>query len=89
MRLMPSWDKIPDEYKKRYGKSWGHKLMNDWFFSGARLIKATPKEGINKNDALDNIECILHSFDPKHEHKEAAIAYLFELWFEEIKWEVT
>ena len=43
------------------------------------------KDGVDNKKAMAAISAILRSFDPKHEHKEAGVAYLFSEWFEEVK----
>jgi len=45
-----------------------------------------PNDGIDQNKALRHIKAILGSFEPKHEHKEAAAAYLLSLWFKSVKY---
>lgn len=35
------------------------------------------------NDALANIQTALRSFEPKHEHKMAGVAYLMSMWLED------
>lgn len=82
--LMPKYSTI-EEYDRRDG--WGHKLFTDWFYCGLKSLEMKPKEGIDKEKALRHIKAIMGSFEPKHEHKTAACAYLFEKWFESAKWE--
>jgi hypothetical protein len=81
--LMPKWDEIPEEF--HHGHTPWNKLQSRWFFTG--LPKETvwvPKEGIDKDVALRHLKTIQGSFEPKHEHKEAAVAYLMSLWFESV-----
>lgn len=86
--LMPKWEDIPEEFRKAsYSSSsrtkW-NQLFSDWFFSGINSTDdLVAKDGIDKNLALRHIHCIMRSFQPKHQHKEATIAYLFSLWFKE------
>lgn len=80
--LMP-----PREQIEAYKSGWGGKLFNDWFFCGLKSLELMPKEGIDKSKALRHIRTIMGSFEPKHEHKEAAVALLLEEWFEPGKWE--
>jgi len=52
-------------------------------FSGLKKSEVPPvKEGIDVNMALRHLHAIQGSFEPKHEYKEAAVAYLASLWFE-------
>jgi len=83
--LMPPQDEIPREFEHGDTK-WNH-LFNDMFFRGVKIVSMTPKEGIHPTDALRHIRTIMGSFEPQHEHKEAACAYLFSQWFADIKWE--
>lgn len=83
---LPPWDSIPDEFKGLSGK-W-NQLVTDWFFLGIKLVKVDPKPGIDAEAALRHIKYCLGSFEPKHEHKEAGVAYLLSLWFEDIQYEV-
>ena len=82
--LMPSYDEIPKEYKGGHTK-W-NQLFNDWFFFGVQKLNLVPQDGIDKQKALRHIRAILGSFEPSHEHKEAACAYLFSQWFQDAKW---
>lgn len=80
--LMPKMSDIPDELP-----SWSTKLFNDWFYAGLKSLELTPKPGIDKQQALRHIRTIMGSFSPKHEHKEAAVAFFLSQWFEPAKWE--
>jgi hypothetical protein len=83
--LLPKYNDIPDEFKDHYNK-WA-KIVSDWFFGGLKNAKFTPKEGIDKSDALRHIKAIMTSWDPKHEHKEAGCAYLLSEFFEDVTYE--
>lgn len=80
---MPKWTDIPEKYK-----AWSNKhnqLIALWFFKGvpqAQINKMKAREGICGQKALRAIFSILKSFEPKHEHKMAACAYLLDEWFE-------
>ncbi len=78
--LLPSMEDIPDEFKG--GSTPQNKMFNEWFFKGLQVSALTVKEGINKARALDHLKAVMVSYDPKHEHKEAGVAYLMSLWFE-------
>ena len=62
-------------------------LTTDWFYHGLKKIEPKPKDGVDVNAALAHIKCILASFQPKHEVKMQAVAYLIDLWFDEVAWE--
>lgn len=79
MKILPPYREIPDEFHS--GRNRFNKWASDWFFSG--LIKV-PKavEGIDQEKAIRNLACALKSFEPKHEHKIAGVAFLASLWLE-------
>jgi len=81
--LMPNKEDIPDDFRVR-GRSKWCQVTSDWFFYGLDNAKWTPKEGIDEGKALRHIRTILGSWEPKHEDKEAAVAYLLSLWFEDV-----
>lgn len=72
---------IPKDYphKKFYTD-----LQSRWFFAGLSLDDIPDaKEGIDETMALRHLQAIQRSFEPKHEHKQACVAYLMSLWFSE------
>lgn len=83
--LMPPMEAIPDEFKNWHGTEW-NRLFADWFYSGLKSLDLTPQPGIDKDAALRHIKTVMGSWEPKHEHKEAAVAYLLSLWFTDPKW---
>lgn len=83
--MMPKYSDIPDEFKSGHTK-W-NSFFNDMFYKVIKSYSATPKDGIDKADALRHFSAVARSFEPKHEHKEAACAYLLSLWFDDITWE--
>jgi hypothetical protein len=82
--LMPSRDEIPEEFWNRH--TYWSRVVGDWFFSGLRDAKWKPRDGIDEQTALRHVAAILRSWEPKHEHKEAAVAYLLSLWFLEVSY---
>jgi|1185.fasta_scaffold07317_4 hypothetical protein len=83
-RMMPAYDAIPEDYKR--GSKPACRIASRWFFEG--LPKATefkPRTGVDVTQALAQLKCILGSFEPKHEHKKAAVAFLLDEWFEEVR----
>ncbi len=76
--LMPPMKDIPEEFKSG-GSPW-EVFQANWFFKG---LKQTPKAkpGVDAETAYFHLHCIQGSFEPKHEHKKAAVAYLASLWF--------
>lgn len=78
MEILPKWGDIPEEFK-RDRNPWVQ-WQRQWFFRGLEK-RPTPKEGIDGALAMKNLACVQGSFAPKHEHKEAGVAYLASLWF--------
>lgn len=81
---MPKYADIPREFKSR-GNKWSD-FQAAWFFSGISNLKLTPKEGIDGKVAMRHLAAIQGSWEPKHEHKSAAVAYLASLWFDDIEY---
>lgn len=78
--LMPNMSDIPTDFKKWDGTKW-NKFFNDLFYCGVITDGLVPVDGIDKSKALRHLKCVAGSFEPKHEHKAAAVAYLASLWF--------
>jgi hypothetical protein len=81
--LMPDVTTIPPEFNMMSRNRWVQ-LVDGWFFNGLTVeaIEALePKEGIDGNAALGHVMAIMRSFEPKHEDKIAACAYLMGRWF--------
>ena len=89
--LMPSKDEEGYEiYRKNWANnnSWGFKLFDDWFYNGLKEgAKFYPKEGIDSKQAIRHIRTIMASFEPSHEDKIAACAFLIEYWFDKVEYE--
>jgi hypothetical protein len=82
--LLPPWEEIPDEFKKTYG-AWVA-FADLWFGQGlAATTEFYCKDGIDGATAVRHLKAILGSFQPKHEHKIAGVAYLCSLWFEKVE----
>jgi hypothetical protein len=76
-KMMP---KVPENYPDR--QKW-ERFQNDWFYHGLKSTAGlVAREGVDKDKAIRHLKTIQGSFEPKHEHKEAAVAYLASLWFE-------
>jgi hypothetical protein len=82
---MPDYDDIPVEFRNFYNK-W-NRFQRDWFYNGIKIIETKPKPGIDSKAAMRHLGAIQGSFEPKHEHKEAAVAFLASLWFDDVKYE--
>ena len=81
--LIPKWEAIPKEFKD--GNTKWNKLFHVWFYEGLEKgAEFRPKAGVDKTKALRHIRAVMSSFDPKHEHKEAAVSYMLSEWFEDV-----
>lgn len=78
--LMPLYSEVPDEFTSQRNP-WV-KWQRQWFYSGLKSMP-TPKDGINVRAAMRHLSAIQGSYEPKHEHKEAAVAYLAAQWFKD------
>lgn len=81
-KLLPQMADIPDEFR-RNSNIWVQ-FQQDWFYKGLAGASYVMKPGIPQQDAIRHLAAIQSSFEPKHEHKEAGVAYLASLWFEKI-----
>ncbi len=80
--LLPPWDEIPDEFK-RSRNTWVE-FQAEWMFFGLGKPEFRLRDGIDGDLAVRHLSTIQRSFEPKHEHKEAAVAYLASLWFKSV-----
>jgi len=79
--LLPPYEEIPQEFKRLAGTPW-NRWQARWFFKGlAPEDIPVTKSGIDFSTAMHHLATIQRSYEPKHEHKEAAVAYLASLWF--------
>jgi hypothetical protein len=79
MHLLPPHDAIPTDY---VGREYFQRLQTRWFNVG--LVDAEipeVREGFNRNECLRHLSVLQRSFEPPHEHKCAAVAWLMSLWF--------
>ena len=81
-RLLPAWEDIPEDFKKLYKGNIYVELTDAIFCGGER-----PKGNVKFNEGFDETQegfyslqrCVtahMRSFEPKHEHKIAGIAYM-------------
>lgn len=76
--LMPKYKDIPEQFRR--GDDPWTLWQQEWFFKGLKK-RPIPKENIDLEKAILHLHCIQASYQPKHEHKQAAVAYLASLWF--------
>lgn len=86
--LMPQMKEIPQEFKNFPGNKWV-KFQGHWFFKGLKNPQFYPKEGIDAETAYRHLAAIQGSFEPQHEHKAAAVAYLASQWFSNVEYDET
>lgn len=91
--LMPPMEEIPAPYRTNSYDRTSRKepdlwirFQFDWFYHGFEKLDLTPKEGIDLKTALSHLATIQGSYEPKHQHKIAAVAYLASLWFKDVKY---
>lgn len=84
-KLLASRATIPEEFDYRGSSKW-NKLFTDMFYCGLEELDITPKEGIDVNAALKCIKAHMGSWEPKHEDKEAGVAYMMSVLFEDATW---
>ena len=83
---MPEYKDIPDEFKNFNSTSKWNRFFDDMFFSGVQDLVLFPKENIDDDRAFRHLMLWARSFEPSHEHKSAAFAYVMSLWFDDVKW---
>lgn len=86
--LLPPMTDIPEDFKKWGGNKWV-RACETWFNSGVDTEKSTIKFASHlndeqMNDAMRQLQACLGSYEPKHEHKVAGVAYLMSLFFGEL-----
>lgn len=77
--LLPPMEEIPADYP--HCREW-LEFQHKWF-AGTLPSEAEmePAEGIDAEVAGRHLAAIQRSFEPKHEHKMAAVAWLASRWF--------
>ena len=90
--LSPDPGDIPDEFWDD-NNEWS-RLASRWFFKGlpvdagfapSKTLLTLPGEAESAvGAAIKHLGTILGSYQPKHEHKMAATAFLFSQWFDYI-----
>lgn len=82
--LMPVYEDIPSEFHK-CNSPWST-LASAWFYEGLdKDARFYAKDGIDAQKAVKHVHTIMRSWQPKHEHRIAACAYLLSLWFDKIE----
>lgn len=86
--MMPSREECDEALRAMpdRGRGW-LRFQSDWFFHGISPKKLKPRKDVDKTKALRHLGAIQGSFEPKHEHKEVAVAFLASLWFKKPSYE--
>lgn len=81
--MMPAEAEIPDDFWD--GSNPWVKLSRRWFFDGVGADdKFYARDGIDPETAYRHLSCIQRSWQPRHQHKEASVAFLASLWFDHV-----
>lgn len=82
--LMPAYADIPADFCRMSNK-W-NRIFRRWFASGlSEKAEFVPKPGVDAAKALRHIGAVMRSYEPQHEHKEAAVAFLLSEWFDDVR----
>ena len=87
-KLLPKSSEIPEGFDFMGESKW-NKLFGDMFFVGLESLDVVAKEGIDTNAALKCIKAHMGSWEPKHQDKEAGVAYMMSVLFEDATWETS
>ncbi|MEX2717483.1 MAG: hypothetical protein Q6370_014380 [Candidatus Sigynarchaeota archaeon] len=79
-KLLPEWDSIPVEFRER--RSPWCRIVDAIFAGEGSDVAISVRKGIDPTLAGRHLRACMASFEPKHEHKIAGVAYLLSLWFE-------
>src|SRR3990167_2714718 len=82
-KLMVPMEQIPEEF--RNGRNPYVELQQRWFYNGLNGCLLKEKPGVDRKKALAHLATIQGSFQPRHEHKEACVAYLMSEWFDIVR----
>lgn len=88
--LMPSYEDCTEGLKALGNHERGKwvEFQRKWFYDGLpETTQVHTKPGIDSEKAFRHLICVQGSFEPKHEHKESAVAYLASLWFEDVEYD--
>lgn len=81
----PEMSIIPEEFRRHSGRF--QEIVSSIFFRGGTIesFGLRLKPSLNRPAAMAAIRAWLCSFDPKHEHKTATIAWALSEWCEAVK----
>lgn len=89
LELMPPMEEceaaledMPDHGGKWLG------LQTHWFRQGLpETVEFLLKPGVDGEEAIRHLRVVQESYAAKHQHKQAAFAYLASLWFDDFSYE--
>lgn len=77
--LMPAEAEIPEEFG--YWNSGWNEIARSWFSKGLPAeVEFYMADGLDGETAVRHLHCVLGSYQPSHEHKLAAVAFLLSQW---------
>lgn len=85
LHLMPKYEDIPEEFKSTDTK-W-NRFFRHAFYFGVSKLEFKVKAGVDPGKAYRHVRAVMGSYEPKHEHKEAAVAFLLSQWFDDVTYE--
>lgn len=82
MDVMPPMRDIPQKYLRNHPY---HLLLHAWMFTGLdEKVEFHMQPGVDGATAYRHLSVIVGSYQPKHEHKMAAFAFLCAQWFTKV-----
>lgn len=86
--LLPAMEIIPEEFKRNRPNEWAT-LFSQLFYTGGvagKDLYLYPKAGVDHRAAWRQVRACMGSYEPKHEHKEAGVAFMLSEWFTRHEW---
>ena len=84
-KLLPEWDAIPEEFKGHPKTNMWVDFTRKWFCGGwPEDMRIYTRPDVEGEDAFRHAHTIMKSFEPKHEHKIAGVAWLLSRWFADV-----
>lgn len=82
--LLPEADKIPKEFWSSQN-DW-HQFADRLFFHGWPTdMEIYSRPDVDGQIAIEHVGTVLRSYQPKHEHKMAGVAWLLSRWFKAVR----
>lgn len=82
---LPKMEEIPEDFFEHSNK-WV-KFFEHVFYRGFRGVSVTPKEGVDMVKVGRWLDAHAQSWEPKHEHKTAGVAFRMSQWLDDWKFE--